>query len=61
MTFNGLVVECQPGLYGVGCLDSCSANCYLVRCNKDSGHCDRGCNLGWTGNTCDQRNTRNIC
>lgn len=56
ITLNGFVVECQPGYYGIGCLESCSVNCYSTRCNKVTGHCDSGCNSGWTGDKCDQRN-----
>lgn len=47
--------ECQLGYYGENCGNQCSENCNVTsRCDRFTGNCNRGCKLGWTGNTCDQ-------
>lgn len=49
------VAECLLGIYGKDCLNKCSENCMnSTSCDRFTGHCDGGCNTGWTGDTCDQ-------
>lgn len=51
------LAECEQGYYGRECTGRCSVNCYITsRCDRFTGFCTGGCKLGWTGNTCVQRN-----
>ncbi|XP_065933837.1 receptor-type tyrosine-protein phosphatase epsilon [Magallana gigas] len=47
--------ECVSGTYGHNCVNNCSSHCLNdSTCNKQTGHCDRGCNPGYTINDCSQ-------
>lgn len=48
-------IECRGGWYGVNCSQQCSGYCKdKATCNHMTGQCDRGCDAGWTGATCEQ-------
>ena len=56
-------LECSKGFYGPNCLGNCSLNCVQSReCDIFTGHCNGGCQRGWTGAMCEegkrQRNNR---
>lgn len=49
-------VECDNGTYGYYCVHSCSGHCLNGSiCNKQTGHCDMGCDPGYTDNDCNKR------
>lgn len=49
-------VECDDGTYGYGCANNCSVHCLNDSlCNKQTGHCDKGCDPGYTENDCSKR------
>ena len=57
-------LECPIGLYGVNCLQNCSLTCgHPGKCDRVTGHCNGGCQRGWTGVRCEegkrQRNNKN--
>ena len=44
---------CSDGAYGYGCVHNCSGHCVDDSpCNKETGHCDRGCKAGYTNALC---------
>ena len=48
------LTECPVGLYGANCEEFCSSNCREERvCDKVTGHCEGGCQAGWTQPKCD--------
>lgn len=48
-----MVLACEKGTFGYDCLNNCSGNCLNDSlCNKQNGHCDRGCNPGYTNTDC---------
>ena len=48
-----LFPECIDGAYGYGCVNNCSGHCMNDSlCNKQTGHCDRGCKPGYTNAFC---------
>lgn len=50
--------ECIEGSYGSKCHHQCSGHCLdSVTCNHVTGHCDGGCDKGWTGDLCDKGST----
>ena len=50
------VVECRNWTYGNNCVHNCSGNCLNdSTCNKQTGHCDRGCKPGYTNALCNKR------
>lgn len=58
-----LIVECDDGKYGLGCTEFCG-NCSLIeieeveygKCRHVDGFCKYGCNPGYYGDRCLQRN-----
>lgn len=52
MYFNA-AIECADGTYGYACVNNCSGHCMNGSlCNKQTGHCDKGCNPGYTNRDC---------
>lgn len=50
-----LLTECKEGWYGVSCSQQRSGHCRDgASCNHVTGHCDGGCEAGWTGYMCDK-------
>ena len=48
-------VECENGTHGYNCVNKCSGHCMNnYPCNKQTGHCDRGCNPGYNKNNCSE-------
>lgn len=48
-----MLKECDDGTYGYDCINNCSGHCLNdFPCNKKTGHCDGGCNPGYTNNYC---------
>lgn len=48
-----LITECDNGTYGYNCANNCSGHCLnKTPCNKQTGHCDRGCKPGYTDDNC---------
>lgn len=49
------VIGCDDGTYGYNCSNNCSGQCLNDSpCNKETGHCDRGCKPGYTNNSCNE-------
>ncbi|XP_078330365.1 uncharacterized protein LOC111113866 [Crassostrea virginica] len=49
--------DCPEGLYGSKCLQNCSMTCGDPgRCDIMTGHCNGGCQIGWTGAMCETEN-----
>lgn len=47
------VLECDDGKYGYNCTYNCSGHCLSdSTCNKQTGHCDGGCEPGYTAKDC---------
>nr|XP_022305738.1 platelet endothelial aggregation receptor 1-like isoform X1 [Crassostrea virginica] len=47
--------DCPEGLYGCNCLKNCSMTCGDPgRCDIMTGHCNGGCQVGWTGAMCEK-------
>lgn len=45
--------ECQPGHYGLDCMDNCIGHCLNNQpCDHISGVCSSGCQDGYTGPLC---------
>lgn len=50
-----LDAECNEGTYGYNCTNKCSGHCLNNSpCNKQTGHCDGGCNPGYTNSNCSE-------
>lgn len=48
-----LITACPYGYYGYNCEKNCSSKCGdPMRCDRVSGECDGGCQVGWEGLTC---------
>ena len=46
---------CDNSTYGSNCVHNCSRNCLNDSpCNKETGHCEAGCNPGYTNKLCNQ-------
>uniref|UniRef100_K1RI85 Multiple epidermal growth factor-like domains 10 n=1 Tax=Magallana gigas TaxID=29159 RepID=K1RI85_MAGGI len=53
--------ECNDGTYGYSCTNICSGHCLNDSpCNKRSGHCDGGCNPGYTNIDCNKGTNHKI-
>ena len=49
-----MFLDCQEGLYGRNCLQNCSMTCGDPgECDMRTGHCNGGCQVGWTGAMCE--------
>ncbi|XP_065922406.1 multiple epidermal growth factor-like domains protein 11 isoform X3 [Magallana gigas] len=48
------VYQCSQGTYGNQCDREC-LNCKDNRCDGYTGACERGCNIGWQGATCETK------
>nr|XP_022305386.1 tyrosine-protein kinase receptor Tie-1-like [Crassostrea virginica] len=47
--------ECQTGVYRANCLGNCSLTCvHPMKCDRVTGHCNGGCQRGWTGVRCEE-------
>ncbi|XP_067678416.1 uncharacterized protein [Haliotis asinina] len=46
-------LECVDGWYGDKCMDRC--HCFTPGCNSTTGECPYGCEVGWTGASCNIR------
>ncbi|KAL4230214.1 hypothetical protein ACF0H5_010599 [Mactra antiquata] len=49
---------CDNGTYGINCTEQCGRCLNNEPCNKTSGECESGCQSGWTGAMC--RNKENV-
>ena len=46
---------CPIGFYGVNCAWNCSSTCWNPgKCDRVTGHCNGGCQRGWTGDMCEK-------
>lgn len=49
-----MFTECPLGNHGPDCVYKCSAKCLGdVACNRKTGKCDTGCDIGYTGELCE--------
>lgn len=47
------------GTFGPDCVHKCSGVCFGdVACNRTTGKCDTGCDIGYTGVMCDTGMTK---
>lgn len=47
------LTECVDGTFGFNCVNNCSGYCSNDSlCNKQTGHCDRGCKPGYSNSDC---------
>lgn len=55
-------IECKNGTYGYNCVNSCSGHCLNdFACNKQTGHCDGGCDPGYTNSGCNKGKITDDC
>lgn len=48
-----ITLACTDGTFGIDCTSTCSGQCVDDSpCNKQTGHCDMGCNPGYTNIFC---------
>lgn len=53
------VVDCDDSTYGYDCINNCSGNCLNGSLyNKQTGHCEKGCNSGYTSKDWSKRKRR---
>lgn len=56
------IIECHEGAFGYNCVNNCSGHCLNnSACNKQTGHCDRGCNPGYTKSDCSKGKSTDRC
>lgn len=56
------VSECNDGTFGHDCINNCSGHCLNKSpCNKQTGHCDRGCDPGYNTEDCNKGNPTEHC
>lgn len=56
------LIACHDNYYGYDCQNKCSTRCHTQkRCDKFTGHCVGGCQAGWQGPKCDERNYFKPC
>lgn len=59
-----IFLACKKGWYGVNCSQQCMGHCRdNTVCNHVTGHCDKGCDAGWTGIFCHtgtEKNNKNL-
>lgn len=49
-----ILIACPDGRYGINCQEQCNVNCGVsYRCDRVTGQCEGGCQVGWKGETCD--------
>lgn len=49
-----MFTECPLGNHGPDCVYKCSGKCLGgVVCNRTTGKCDTGCDIGYTGELCE--------
>ena len=53
---GSFVVVCAEGKYGLNCNTRCPEHCKNGHCNNVDGKCTDGCNDGYHGNQCNNRN-----
>ena len=54
-TSKHFFLDCPDGLYGNKCLQNCSMTCRDPGgCDMMTGHCNGGCQVGWTGVMCEK-------
>ena len=47
------ILDCNDNYFGYNCINKCSGHCLNdAPCNKQTGHCDRGCNPGFKNSFC---------
>lgn len=57
-----MFLECDNKTYGYGCVHNCSGHCLNDSpCNKQTGHCDGGCNPGYTNTDCSKGKITDGC
>ena len=53
LKYTHFFLECNNGTFGFGCTNNCSSNCINdLPCNKNTGHCNDGCQPGYTDLFC---------
>lgn len=56
-----LISECQNQTYGLNCAYNCSGHCLNgTICMPTNGSCMKGCEPGWTNDTCKDGKQRDI-
>ena len=49
-----ILAACPRGRYGYNCQENCGVNCGVPeRCDRVTGQCEGGCQVGWKGTTCE--------
>ena len=47
-------IACITGRFGSMCDQSCNLNCFRDACDRDNGTCLYGCDVGYSGDMCEQ-------
>lgn len=58
-----IIIACSDGQHGYNCQEDCNINCgVLYKCDRITGLCKGGCQIGWKGNTCSKsKNVHSNC